>query len=145
MRAAPHLSRRAALIALAGVAGSLFAAGCARTDVALDPVWGKEPCAHCRMLVGDKRYAAQVAGEAERRYFDDIGCMVLWLDAHGPRARAWVRDATGQSWLDATRARYVAGARTPMDFGFEARAAAPEGVGFDAMGDAVRAKNRSTR
>ena len=121
---------------------AMVAASCARTDAPAEPVWGKEPCAHCKMLVSQPRYAAQVASDGERYFFDDIGCMVLWLDAHKPAERAWVHDATGKTWLDARTARYVGGARTPMDFGLEAHAA--EGVSFDAARDAVLAKKRSS-
>ena len=135
------LSRRRAM---ALIASTLLAAACSRTDAATEPVWGKEPCAHCKMLVSDKRYAAQIVDEAgEHRFFDDIGCMVLWMDAHKPAVRAWVRDATSGAWLDARTAQYVQGARTPMDFGFEAHSAG--GVPFETTRDAVLAKKRSGR
>ena len=138
---ASTLSRRA-LVAL--FAGALVGVACSRSDTPTEPVWGKEPCAHCKMLVSDKRYAAQVIDdEGEHRYFDDVGCMVLWMDAHKPPARSWVRDATSGVWLDARAAKYVHGARTPMDFGFEAHAA--DGVPLETVRDAVLAKKRSSR
>lgn len=95
---------------------------CAKTDQPVEPAWGKQPCAHCSMLVSDKRFAAQlVTTGGDRRYFDDIGCMVLWANARpGAPKLEWVRDAEGR-WLDAKSARYAKGARTPMDYGFEAR------------------------
>lgn len=134
---------RRALFAIC--AGLLVVAACRRTETATEPVWGKEPCAHCKMLVSDKRYAAQVIDETgEHRFFDDIGCMVLWIDAHKAPERAWVRVETSGAWLDARTAQYVQGARTPMDFGFEVSAGAP-GVPFDSVREAVRAKKRSSR
>ncbi len=139
MRGAAKFSRRSALVSFGG---AFVAAACARADSPVDPVWGKEPCAHCRMLVGDKRYASQILeAEGERRFFDDIGCMILWMDAHRPPARAWVREATSGVWLDARTAHYVQGARTPMDFGFEARAV--DGVSFETAREAVRARKRT--
>jgi copper chaperone NosL len=128
-----------------GLALGLVVVGCSRGEAAVDPVWGKEPCAHCRMLVSDKRYAAQVVdAEGERRFFDDAGCMVLWMDTHAPPLHAWARDAVSGAWLEARAATYVQGARTPMDFGFEARAG--EGIGFEGVRDAVRAqRKRSNR
>lgn len=133
------LSRRAAG-ALLGAA--LVFAACTRADAPVDPVWGKEPCAHCKMLVGDRRYAAQLVDDSgERKYFDDVGCLLLWMEAHKPPARSWVHDAASSAWLDARTASYVPGARTPMDFGFEARASG--GVAFDAAREAVLAKGRS--
>lgn len=101
----------------------VVALACERMDRAVDPVWGKEPCAHCSMLVGDRRYAAEAVVSGERRFFDDIGCFVLWAQAHrGGIEHAWVRDADGSGWIEASSANYVHGARTPMDFGYEAHA-----------------------
>jgi nitrous oxide reductase accessory protein NosL len=114
-----------------------LALACSKTDEPVDPVWGKEPCAYCRMLVSDRRYAAQVVSDGDRRYFDDIGCMVSWL-ADKKAERMWVRDAVADRWIDARHARYVEGAKTPMDFGFEARTEG--GVGWDEMRDKVLAK-----
>lgn len=124
---------------------ALGLAACERLDAATDPVWGKEPCAHCAMLVGDRRHAAQIVTESQRRYFDDIGCYVLWAEERpGAARRAWVRDASGAQWIDAKSATYVHGARTPMDFGFEARAAAAgeRAVKWDEMRAAVVARAR---
>lgn len=102
------------------------------------------------MLVSDRRYAAQAVLQGERRYFDDVGCYVLWNEEHHSKAeRAWVRDAEGSAWLDARSAKYVAGARTPMDFGFEGRRPAdPNGVGFEELRAAIlarRDRERSSR
>ncbi len=88
-------------------------------DKPLDPVWGKQPCEHCKMLVDDRRSAAQVVlPNGDRLYFDDVGCMVAWLDEHRQESRAWVRLPAGDGWLDARGARYAADAKTPMDFGY---------------------------
>jgi hypothetical protein len=99
------------------------------------------------MLVGDRRYAAQIVADGQRRFFDDIGCYVLWAEKHsGAVRRAWVRDAAGGRWIDAKAAAYVDVARTPMDFGFEARSAEasrPVGersVGWEEMRAAVVAR-----
>lgn len=99
---------------------ALVVAGCGNDNKAVDPVWGKEPCAHCRMLVQDRQHAAQAVEAGDRFYFDDIGCLVLWQRGHAP-SRAWVRDGVTPGWLDAATARYRDGATTPMDFGFEGR------------------------
>jgi copper chaperone NosL len=132
------ISRRAAL---AFVVAAFSAAACKQTDAAAEPVWGKEPCAHCKMLVSDKRYAAQVVDEVgEHRFFDDIGCMVLWMDSRKTPKRAWARDSASGMWLDARAAKYMQGARTPMDFGFEAREDGT--IAFDAVRAAVVAKKR---
>ena len=132
------MTRRAVLGLL--VASVLI--GCTNTDEGVDPVWGKEPCAHCRMIVSDKRFAAQLVDNGDRRWFDDIGCMVLWIEERKAKpSRTWVRDGQTGRWTDARVARYSAGARTPMDFGFEARG--DEGVGWDEMRERVLAKSKA--
>lgn len=123
---------------LLGLAAAL-AFACSKADTPADPVWGKEPCAHCKMLVGDKRYAAQVIHDGERLYFDDFGCMVLWLDEKGSGStRAWVRDDAKGAWVDARTSLYEEGKKTPMDFGFEVASAGT--VTFTAAADVVRKK-----
>ncbi|MFT3768231.1 MAG: hypothetical protein QM820_22500 [Minicystis sp.] len=132
--------RRRALLQLA----LLALAACAETVAPLDPVWGKQPCASCGMVVGDRRYAAQMlTADGRRSYFDDPGCLVQHLaDRRLAPQGAWVRDGRGDRWLDARAARYVAGARTPMDFGFEARA--DEGVSFDAFSAEILQKRKAS-
>lgn len=143
MSPAVLMSRRSALGVLAAFA-VLAVASCKQSDGPVEPVWGKEPCAHCKMLVSDKRYAAQAIDQAgEHRFFDDVGCMVLWVDAHQPAAPAWVRESSSGTWLDARTAHYLQGARTPMDFGMEARA--DGSLGFEAMRNAVLERKRSSR
>ena len=112
---------------------------CTRGDAPSDPVWGKEPCAHCAMLVSDKRYAAEIVTDGDRKFFDDIGCMVLWLDEHGGKAEhSWVRTPDAARWSDATSSHYAEGAKTPMDFGFEPKAG--DGLGWAEMRDRVRSR-----
>jgi hypothetical protein len=99
----------------------IAALACASSTAAEDPAWGKQPCAHCHMLVSDPHTAAQLATRAgEHLYFDDVGCLIEHLAGRsGERPRAWIRDANGQ-WLDAFSARYRSGASTPMGYGIVA-------------------------
>lgn len=138
MSPARNISRRSALALLAA---ALAIVACKQSDVATEPVWGKEPCAHCKMLVSDKRYAAQLVDDAgEHRFFDDVGCMVLFMEGKKPPERAWARESTVGTWIDARTAKYMHGARTPMDFGFEARADGT--IAFEAVRVAVLEKKR---
>lgn len=140
------MTRRALLRGLLPVLLGVASLGaCTKGDEPVDPVWSKEPCAHCRMLVTDKRFAAQlVTAEGDRHYFDDVGCMVLWIDTRKvtPK-RSWARDAQTGQWLDARAARYASGVRTPMDYGYEARLEG--GVGWDELREAVAKKEREGR
>ncbi len=102
---------------------ALLAACHDAADKPLEPVWGKQPCDHCAMLLDEPRFAAQLATpDGAHLYFDDVGCLAAWLREHPDAgARAWVeRDGR---WVAAERARFAAGARTPMGYGFVAAAA----------------------
>lgn len=131
------MGRAAGAWALAAATVVLLGA-CESADQPADPVWGKQPCAHCGMIVGSPRTAAElVTATGTRLYFDDIGCMIAYERDLGERPRrAWVHDADGPSWLGADRAVYTGGERTPMDFGFVAHASGP-GVQLGDMQSAV--------
>lgn len=133
------LSRRR-VAGLGAAAALAVVAGCSRPDGPEDPVWGKVPCAHCRMLVGERLSSAQVFDDGARLYFDDIGCMVLWLEKSRAAPRAWVRSADDGGWIEARHACYVGGRKTPMDFGWQA--AASGGEPFDHMRAAVLSRTR---
>lgn len=119
-------------------------AACSEAAAPVDPVWGKQPCASCGMIVGDRRYAAQVLAQNGRRsYFDDLGCLVHYVeDRRIAIVGMWVRDAQSDRWLDARAARYARGAHTPMDFGFEARAG--EGISYDAFAAEILQKRKDS-
>jgi copper chaperone NosL len=116
------MTRRSLLCALVA---SFVLAACTTGDGPTEPVWGKEPCAHCAMVLSDRRFAAQVlSSSGDRFFFDDPGCMVIFLEERDlGSAKAWVHEdhaATGAGkWIDARASRYASGVRTPMDYGFE--------------------------
>lgn len=134
--------RRRATLAVVG-ALALFLGACPdAAPRAQDPYWGKQACAHCAMLVSEKPPAAQALLESgQRKYFDDVGCLVAWEARESPKLKAhWVRAPTGDGWVDATTARFSAGNTTPMDFGF---LPAAQGVTFDEVRAAVAERLRS--
>ena len=109
-----------------------------------EPVWGKQPCAHCAMLISEKRHAAEIVYDGERKYFDDIGCMIGWIhERKAEPQNAWVRDTMTDRWIVATSARYVSGAHTPMDSGFEATM--NKGIAYEEMRAAVLAQKQRAR
>jgi len=99
----------------------LLVLACEDPSRAVDPVWGKQACAHCAMLVSDPRFGAELTTrEGDRLFFDDPGCMASYVRERSPHVRRmWVRDASG-AWVDATEAHFRTGATSPMDFGFQA-------------------------
>ncbi|ACG72696.1 conserved hypothetical protein [Anaeromyxobacter sp. K] len=103
------------------VVAAACAAGCQRGTPAparLDP--RNDACAHCRMMVSDPPFAAQlVAPGEEPRFFDDLGCLRDYLREHPrlPRgAVAYVADHRTSAWVRAEAATVsrVPGLRTPM-------------------------------
>lgn len=95
-----------------------------------EPLWGKEGCARCRMVLSEKRYAVQrLFPNGEVHYYDDIICALK--HNHAPdEGTLYVRPHEGNEWVQAKDARYLSGLMTPMNSGF---GAVKEGgaVGFD--------------
>jgi hypothetical protein len=91
------------------------------------------------MILSDRRFGAQLVTEdGDRLFFDDVGCMVQAMSERKLAVKtAWVHDAESGRWVDAHDARY-AGAPSPMDYGFEARAAGD--VSWDDLRARVLAK-----
>lgn len=106
----------AALAALAAVALRLAAPSEGPAPVA----WDRVACAHCRMLVSDPRFAAQLRLEdGELLYFDDPGCLLLGRAAESRRVvAAWFHDSSSERWLPEAEAAFVSGASTPMGYGY---------------------------
>jgi copper chaperone NosL len=84
--------------------------------------WDRVACAHCRMLVSDPRFAAQLLLESgELLFYDDPGCLLLDRAARARRARAaWFHDSAGEGWLAESEVAFVPGAETPMGYGYAA-------------------------
>ena len=121
----------------------LLLAGCEKGDQPAEPVWGKQACASCGMVVSDRRTAAEIVTSAgDRVFFDDAGCMVVWSSKHAQPQHAWVRNADDQSWIAPQAAKWVSGVATPMDFGWEAHS---NGVAWETMRTAVLARAESKR
>ncbi|MCC6640321.1 MAG: protein NosL [Deltaproteobacteria bacterium] len=109
--------------------------------------FGRDACAHCAMVISDKRFAMQVRSGGRVHRFDDPGCAIEWLDQQpGQGAGAtelWVMDEDRQEWLDARSAFYRPGQRTPMAYGFGAIAAPENGsLDFDAFRRRIRERER---
>lgn len=85
-------------------------------------VWDKESCAHCRMAVSDRRFAAQLQLRDGRVLeFDDPGCLFTYLDQEKPAVHAiYFRSVKGDGWLPSDRALFETVAETPMDYGLGA-------------------------
>lgn len=80
-----------------------------------------EACRHCRMMVSDARFAAQlVAPGEEPLFFDDVGCLRDFLREDPQRAAgftAYVADHRTRAWVPQDQAVYtrVESLSTPMN------------------------------
>ncbi len=98
---------------------------------------GKTNDTQCAMLLKSERNAAEViAPDGRTWFFDDPGCMVLWLKdkPFKDKATLWVHTLDTQKWIDARKARYGVSDHTAMHYGFGARAKGDaKSIGFDEM------------
>ena len=95
------------------------------------PVKAKEyQCSECSMDVEDLDYAAQlISREGNTYFFDDIGCVVLWLENHSPDTHSILTQTLDtHQWIDAKKAWYSRIAPSPMGYGFAAVENKKEGL-----------------
>jgi copper chaperone NosL len=96
---------------------ALVVRGGTRVPDEVQPIaWNAEPCAHCRMLIGDPAYAAQIITDEGTVYsFDDPGCAVRFMRAKRPRVqRAWFHAGRGDRWIPLEEVGCVKVAASPM-------------------------------
>ncbi len=77
----------------------------------------------CNMTIEDITYSAQVVLQNEDTlFFDDIGCLVLWLKDQKKKDKIvlWVWTKDENRYIDARQAWYSLTDRTPMHYGFGA-------------------------
>ncbi len=87
--------------------------------------WDRDMCQRCKMVVSERKYAAQVINPKTQKVykFDDIGCAILWLEEeHIPwrDVKIWITDAKSGKWIDAKKALYTDDSITPMAYGVAA-------------------------
>ena len=95
-------------------------------------------CSQCSMYLSHKLHSVQLVDtRGKTHFFDDIGCLVAWLRAHQESAKEfviWVYSLDTHRYIDALKARYVAGEETPMRYGFGAYEKVREGsISFDEL------------
>mgnify|MGYP001551634868 FL=1 len=76
------------------------------------------------MLITTQRNSMQVVSpDGKTWFFDDPGCMVLWLKDKSFKADAklWVYTIDTKQWIDAKTAWYGVKDKTAMHYGFGAR------------------------
>lgn len=111
-------------------------------------VFDRDACEHCGMVITDRSFAAQVRIGRTPHRFDDLGCALEWVDEQaggGEPDELWVMDPATQQWIDARKASFRGGQRTPMGYGFGAQPSgaaeapdSPAGLTLDEVRAAIR-------
>jgi len=114
---------RVARPGLAAALGAALALAACRPPEGPQPiVYDREPCAHCRMLISEPRFAAQlVAQDGSVASFDDPGCLLAYLESREPRVRAlWFHHDREDRWLPQEQVAFEELPHTPMGYGLGA-------------------------
>ncbi|MDZ7805573.1 MAG: nitrous oxide reductase accessory protein NosL [Gracilimonas sp.] len=88
----------------------LFATACSQEPVEIH--YASDECAHCKMMITDEQFAAQLVTEKGKAYkFDAIECMAVYHRQNKDElsgSRLWVSNYNDPgTWLDAFEAQYV--------------------------------------
>jgi nitrous oxide reductase accessory protein NosL len=98
---------------------------------------GKVVCPQCHMDLKSLKDSVEVIKDKEVTIFDDIGCMVLWMNKQGINpndVKIWVFSRDTKHWIDAKKAYYSLTDTTPMGYGFGAyENRKKDMIGFDEM------------
>lgn len=98
-------------------------------DGPIEIVWDRQVCEHCKMHIGDPRFAAQLqTADGDVLSFDDPGCLADYLHGHRAEVHAlYFRDYDGDKWLSQAEARFLPVDDSPMGYGIRAvREGAPD-------------------
>lgn len=94
---------------------------------AVPVVWDGEVCGHCKMHVGDPRFAAQLqTSDGEVMNFDDPGCLFDYLQSQDVSIHAlYFRNHLADAWLSESEVGFLTVEDSPMGYGIRA---VPEGT-----------------
>jgi copper chaperone NosL len=141
------MPERARPLALA-VLAALALGACGPPEGPQPIAWDREPCAHCRMLISNPAFAAQLhRAEGGVESFDDPGCLFARLEAQPARVHAlWFHHLREDRWLSADGVAFLRTAQTPMDFGFGAvDPGTPGALPLEAVRAELRARKGGAR
>ena len=81
-------------------------------------------CPQCNMFLVGKKYTAEsVTSDGKTHFFDDVGCMVLWVEQNVKEDSGlvgWVFTLDTKKWVKSDNAFYSINDGTPMHYGFGA-------------------------
>ena len=106
------------LLALAGILSACGNASAEPVEITLDI----DKCYTCHMGIEDLQAAAQsILTDGTPRFFDDIGCMLVYLDeTNDDVAISYVKDHLTSKWMDVSKGYFIHDhtIETPMSYGF---------------------------
>jgi len=112
----------------------------AKGNIAFKPLpikLGKTNDTQCAMLIKSNRNAGEaIAPDGRTWFFDDPGCMILWLKDRdwADKAVLWVHTIDTHQWIHARKAWYSIDDHTEMHYGFGAYEKQKKGrIDFDEM------------
>jgi copper chaperone NosL len=101
-------------------------AACGEADIKPVAIVAEDMCAHCRMVISEKRYAAElIRQDGEPVKFDDIRCLIHYVEGKREKDRVagyYVMDFDSQAWVKAEQALFLRSSafKTPMGGGIVA-------------------------
>ena len=95
---------------------------CRDTEIKPAEIAAEDMCAHCKMAISEKEFAAEfINQDSEAFKFDDIGCMLDYLKAKPDTkiAAYFLVDYKTKKWVKSAAASFVKSAeiKTPMGGG----------------------------
>ncbi len=98
---------------------------------------GQYQCPQCKMEIETLKYSAEaVMPDGKTFFFDDPGCLVLWLNDKSVKDKItlWIHTIDTEKWIDPRNAYYSLTENTPMQYGFGAYENRKDGmIDFEAM------------
>lgn len=76
---------------------------------------------YCMMNIKSQNHSAQaISPTGNTWFFDDIGCLILWIEdkSFKDEAKFYAFSIDSKKWIDAREACYIIGSKTPMLYGF---------------------------
>lgn len=113
----------------------------------VDIVWDREACAHCKMHIGERRFAAQL----QRRdgvilNYDDPGCLLLHLEGISVDEihALWFHDVDEERWRGEGEVAFRPVELSPMGYGLGATSREAAGaVDIESARTQLRARSGS--
>jgi hypothetical protein len=102
--------------------GALLGTSCRPAEGPQPILYDREGCAHCRMLISEPRFAAQLLGaDGTVASFDDPGCLLAYQgEREEGAAGLWFHHLREDRWIEGAQVAFEPVDKTPMGYGLGA-------------------------